>query len=358
MASNPRYPLSRFFFGLAFLAVLILFFTILKPFLVAIIMALTLVSLFHSNYTRLNSRLGDRKNLSAFLACVILALLIILPLILISGLVYDELNDAYVGFRMQLASGAVAGVPTWDEGSAWAGVWGHVERYLGVSELSVSMAVSTLVDHLGRYLLEHFSSILGRFGELVFNFAVMVFSMFFFFRDGEKFLAEVRRLLPLEPKYEVMVLSKLRKMTRATFLGIFATALLQGVCAALTFFLFGVSNPVLLGTATAFCAPFPIVGAGLVWGPVALLLILSGSIGKGIAVACLGLAIITSVDNFLRPLIIEETSGGMHLLLIFISLLGGMMAFGPAGLVIGPLIAALLVTFLEIYKVEYRSNLF
>ena len=185
----------------------------------------------------------------------------------------------------------------------------------------------------------------------------MVFSMFFFFRDGDLLLRELKSLIPMAPNYKDMVVNKLREVTYATFFGIFGTGICQGVAAGMIFWGLGINNPTLWAAATALVSLIPVIGTATIWVPLSIYLILTGYLGKGIILLVLGSGVIGLVDNFVRPLIIEGKSEGMHLLLVFFSLAGGLILFGPSGLVLGPLVSALLVTFLDIYRAEFKEEL-
>lgn len=348
---------ARIFFGLCLVLILYLFYRMIEPFVIALILAMTAVTLFYPNYRRLNRQLRDHRNFSSLIMCTVMTLLVILPLMLFFIALFNELNAAYVEFRMQLANAELVNLETWKEDSIVAELWSRLARYLGVEEQNLPLAFSMLVDQGAKYILDHYSAILGGVGTVALQFSIVIFSMFFLFRDGELFLLEVRKLIPLAPHYEEMVLAKLRDVVYATFFGIFATGILQGVVAGLIFLALGIKNPVLWGTATAFFSLVPVVGTAAVWVPMSIWLILNGFLLKGVLLLILGATVIGLVDNVVRPLIIEEKSGGMHLLLVFFSLLGGLTFFGPAGLVVGPLVAALLVTFLEIYKIEFDADL-
>ena len=119
----------------------------------------------------------------------------------------------------------------------------------------------------------------------------------------------------------------------------------------------GINNPTLWAAATALVSLIPVIGTATIWVPLSIYLILTGYLGKGIILLVLGSGVIGLVDNFVRPLIIEGKSEGMHLLLVFFSLAGGLILFGPSGLVLGPLVSALLVTFLDIYRAEFKEEL-
>ncbi len=353
MRAANRY--SQTFFVLSFALVLYAFYRILEPFLVAVVLALTVVSLFYANYEELRRRLGNRSNLSSVIMCTIITFLIIIPLLLLFLLLASEVSEAYATFQKQQPY--LAQQLSGDGDEVLRRFWERLGRYMGQEGMDLAGLISTLVDRGAQYLLEHYSSILGRVGSLIGNFFVMIFSMFFFFRDGDSFVREVKKLIPLAPEYEDMVFDKLKAVTQATFLGIFATGISQGVMAGIIFFALGFKNPILWGTVTAFFSLLPILGTAAVWAPMSIYLMSTGEVGKGVILFTLGVTVIGLVDNLVRPLIIEGRSEGIHLLLVFFALAGGLLYFGPAGLVLGPLVVSLLVTFLEIYKIEFEEEL-
>ncbi|RPJ49499.1 MAG: AI-2E family transporter [Acidobacteria bacterium] len=351
------YKYSQIFFGLVFLLILFVFFQMLRPFLVSIILALTLVSLFYPNYRQLRIKLKGRKGLASLLMCTVITILIIIPSFLFFLALFEELNTAYENVRQELDRQPGQQQEYQIENPVVRELWTQVNRYLGVDGRNLRVTFSRVVDRAIGYLLEHYSAILGGIGFFFFNFFIMIFSMFFFFRDGHVLLNEFKRLVPLAPEYEEMLIERLKEVIYATFFGLFATAACQGVAGGLIFFGLGLSNPVLWGTAIAVFSLVPMVGTAIVWVPVAVYLLLTGSVIKGIVLLCLGGVVIGLVDNLIRPFIIEGRSHGLHVLLVFFSLAGGLTLFGVPGLVLGPLVAAILVTFLQIYKIEFKDDL-
>jgi len=324
------YRYSQLFFGLVFILIIVVFYKMMKPFLVAVILALTLVSLFYPNYRHLRNRLKGRAGLASLIMCTVITILIIIPSIVFFLALFDELNSAYDTVRATLEQQQPAQQEYLQERPILQKAWQQFNHYLGVDGGNIRVTFSRIVDLIISYLLEHYSAIIGGIGVFIFNFFMMIFSMFFFFRDGARLLEELKRLVPLAPEYEEMLVDKLRQVIYATFLGIFATAV---------------------------CSLVPMVGTAVVWVPMAIYLMLTGSVAKGIILLVAGGLIIGLIDNFVRPLIVEGASEGMHVLLVFFSLAGGLALFGPPGLVLGPLVAALVVTFLQIYKIEFREEL-
>jgi predicted PurR-regulated permease PerM len=348
---------SKIFFSLAFLLVFYLFYRMISPFLTSVILSLTLVSLFHANYLELNRRLGHRSNLSSALMCLIVTILIIIPFLLFSIALLNEFVLAYEGFQTQMTTGELGIDLALLENGFISEIQEQLSRFLGIEGLSFTLLISSLLERVAEYLLEHYTMILGGIGAFVLKFAIMLFSMFFFFRDGEALVAELKKLIPLAPEHEDLLLSKLKEVVYATFLGIFTTGICQGIVAGFIFYFLGISNSILWGTATAMFSMVPVLGTATVWIPLSLYLLLSGAYWKGITLLILGVTVIGLIDNLIRPLIIEGTMEGMHLLMVFFALAGGLLLFGPSGLMLGPLVAAMFITFLEIYKIEFREQL-
>jgi predicted PurR-regulated permease PerM len=349
---SVSYKYSHIFFTLVFILIIVVFYKMMKPFLVVVILALTLVSLFYPNYRHLKGKLKGRAGLSSLIMCTIITFLIIIPSFIFFLALFDELNAAYNSFRSTLDHQPPQEQYLSDR-PLLRKAWEQLNHYLGVNSSNLRDTFSRVGDRIIGYLLDNYSSILGSIGVFISNFFIMVFCMFFFFRDGHTLLEEMKRLVPLAPEYEEMVVEKLRQVIYATFFGIFATAACQGISAGIIFMILGINNPVLWGTATAIFSLVPVVGTAVV----GLYLIFTGSAVKGVILLTLGALVIGLVDNLVRPLIIEARSEGMHVLLVFFSLAGGLALFGPPGLVLGPLVAALVVTFLEIYKIEFREEL-
>ncbi|RPJ85682.1 MAG: AI-2E family transporter, partial [Acidobacteria bacterium] len=262
------YKYSQIFFGLVFLLILFVFFQMLKPFLVSIILALTLVSLFYPNYRQLRIKLKGRKGLASLLMCTVITILIIIPTFLFFLALFEELNTAYENVRQEVDRQPAQQQEYQIENPVVRELWTQVNRYLGVDGRNLRVTFSRVVDRAIGYLLEHYSAILGGIGFFLFNFFIMIFSMFFFFRDGHVLLNEFKRLIPLAPEYEEMLIERLKEVIYATFFGLFATAACQGVAGGLIFFGLGLSNPVLWGTAIAVFSLVPMVGTAIVWVPV------------------------------------------------------------------------------------------
>src|SRR4030095_12869793 len=181
-------------------------------------------------------------------------------------------------------------------------------------------------------------------------------TMFYFFRDGPLLLAKLKYLSPLADDYEEELIHRFLSVSRATIKGTLLVAIIKGTLGGLAFWFFGIQGAVLWGVVMVFLSVLPIVGPWLVMYPAALILLLGGQVWQGIALFLIATFVIGLIDNLLEPIVIGRDSG-MHELMVFFSILGGIGLFGVMGFIVGPVIAALFLTLLEIYGKEFNSQL-
>jgi len=178
-----------------------------------------------------------------------------------------------------------------------------------------------------------------------------VIAIFYFLRDGDWLFARVERALPLEPRHTRAIAREFGRVGRAVVLGTLGTALLQGTIAGVGFWLVGLPTPLLLGALTVVAAIVPIVGTSLVFVPVIAYLLLVGELARALILLGLWLTVVGLIDNLIRPLL-DRWNLRLHPLVAFLGLFGGLATFGPSGLYLGPLIAALFVAVVRIYEEE------
>jgi predicted PurR-regulated permease PerM len=152
------------------------------------------------------------------------------------------------------------------------------------------------------------------------------------------------------------IIRKFRDVSFATFYGSLLTAVVQGCAAALLFWILGIASPLFWGAIVSFVSLVPIVGAFLVWIPMSAYLFLSGNTASAIVLLVGGGVVVSSIDNVLKPIIIRGRTD-MHPLLVFLSVLGGMQVFGFLGVLLGPLVVAFFVSFLNFYRLEFSDTL-
>jgi predicted PurR-regulated permease PerM len=186
-------------------------------------------------------------------------------------------------------------------------------------------------------------------------FGLTLYFLFFLFRDGDAIMRGLIRALPMGDAREERLFRKFAEVSRATVKGTLVVAMVQGALGGLMFALVGIPAAVFWGVAMGVLSLLPAIGAALVWLPAAVFLFATGAIWQGLVVVVGGTFVIGLVDNLLRPILIgRETK--MPDYLVLLATLGGLTAFGLAGFVAGPIIAALFLVMWEMFAEEYAPH--
>ncbi len=220
-----------------------------------------------------------------------------------------------------------------------------LEAHTGISAEQIQVGlVSASREVLKRAASMGGGFFLGALGSLL-GFAIMLFLLFFFLRDGDAMLARARRLIPLNEERKERLFRQLSGVTRAIVVGTSVTALLQGILIGIGFTIAGLASPVVFGVLAALLSMLPVGGAAFVWGPAALWLFINGRWGFGIFMLAWGF-MLGGLDNVLRPLLISGRAR-ISALAVFIGVLGGIPAFGAIGIIAGPVVLSLVLALIE-----------
>lgn len=215
-----------------------------------------------------------------------------------------------------------------------------VEAQLREAAITTGRAIGAWVLRLGQNV-----------ARLVLMTFVMLYVLFFFFRDGQEIVQRVIRAIPLGEQREAHLVRRFVEVSRGTVKGTLLIGLVQGTLGGLAFWVLGVHAPILWGAVMVVLSILPAVGASLVWAPAAVFMIISGRWGAGIGLIAFGTLVIGLLDNFLRPILVGRDAK-MPDYLILISTLGGLAIFGITGFVLGPLIIALFLVMWETFGRE------
>lgn len=333
-----------YFFFVILFGLTVLAFFMMKSFLIPFLFALILVHFFNPVYNFLLKKTGQ-KGLSSGLTCLLIALIIIIPVLVILMLAANEVQSAVT--RLAGNSDIFSGIINLTDKIAAVPFFKAIDFENIINQNSLLSASKNFSQGF-LYVLQGAYTGLLRF---IFVMFIMFFSLFYMFIDGQRFLKKMMQLLPLQKKYDKALLQSLNSMVRATVKGTILMAALQGIASGLLFWLAGVSSPLFFGILVALSSVIPSLGSGLVWLPVGVGMILLGHFGAGLAIILTGFLVISTMDNLLRPKLIGSDTE-MHPLLILFSTLGGIAIFGIAGFIVGPIIISLLVSLWDIYVLE------
>ncbi len=211
----------------------------------------------------------------------------------------------------------------------------------------------TVIRQIGSWSISTLANIsksfLGDTIRIIYQLVVIVVSSFFFIRDGHVILDYIDDIVPLPPKEKKAFFDRAKQILQAVIYGITLTAGIQGVLGAFGWWYVGLPSPALFGAIMALLAMIPFIGTPLVWGPGAIYLFYVGNIKGAIILAVWGIMIVSTVDNFIRPVFISG-GGKVHVLMVFIGVVGGLATWGFLGLFLGPLIISLFIFLLDSYR--------
>jgi len=335
-----------------FLIVLIIFsviacFFIFKPFLVEILAAAILVSIFYAPYEWLVKKFRNHRNLASLVMCIFIILIVIIPAVNLiiytaqrSVLAYSDTIDFLNKSNL--------------DGIIKTNVL-EKAHLLGFDGVDIKVFVADTAKKSSDWLVSGAANFVrGTTGFFV-SLIIIIFTMFFFFVDGSKMMEKIMYWTPLSNKYDREIFKKFRDVSYSTMVSTFVTAIAQGLIGAIGFMIAGL--PAFFpGLLMGFFSLMPFVGSGFIWFPTGVYLLFAGQIWQGAFILAWGTLVVSVIDNVIRGYIIKGKAQ-VHPIFIVLSILGGISLFGFWGVFFGPLIISLAVTIFHIYELEYGEVL-
>jgi len=320
---------------------------VLRPFYGTILWGMVVAILFNPLNLRLRKAMGQRRGLASIATVLLVIVMVILPLILISASLGQQASGVYrmvqsgeLDFVLYLQR-ILDAMPSWMR---------ELLNYFGLTDLaSVKDKVTGTLAEASKLIAAKALGIgLGAF-DFALGLGVMLYLLFYLLRDGDGLLIRVKNAVPLEAGQKTLLLNKISLVVRATVKGGIAVAVIQGMLGGLAFWFLDIPAPLLWAVVMAFLSLLPAIGAAIVWGPVALYLLVTGDIWQGLFLIAYGVLVIGLVDNLLRPYLVGQSTK-LPDYVVLISTLGGIEVFGLQGFVLGPLIAAMFMVSWEIFR--------
>jgi predicted PurR-regulated permease PerM len=338
------------FLAVTLAIILYLSFRILRPFLQSFILAAATASLSFPVYERITRRLGGRSNLGAAVTVILLVLVVAVPVTIYSSVLSREAVNLTKGLNAatirQYFDQAVEKIlpDRFD-------VKGLLQGRFAPDALFGSSYFEEAVNRIGSAANNLLQGFIAGVASVLLNFIVFFLFLFFLLRDGKALVRELMDLSPFEEVSERDILSHLTKTIRAILLGGVLVPVVQGILAMIGFAIFGMPSAILWGSLLVVGAVIPIVGSTSIWVPATIYLALTGETWQWVGQLLYCIFIISTSDNILKPIILREAAN-FHPLIAFVSVLGGMAAFGVFGFILGPIIASLFLSILGVYKSE------
>jgi predicted PurR-regulated permease PerM len=330
--NNPRWLAVLVITAIA----LYLCWRMLEPFLSVLLWATVLVIIFYPLYERLVEK-TRRPSISAILSILLIMIAVIMPVVLISLAVANELSQLVN--NLQAAGQKLMSNPVQSE---------RIHKLLSLLQPYVNIEnLKDPISKISQTALKGTINVVGGVLGAVVKVFFILFAMYYLFRDGEKIALKLPDQIPLEHDRAVRILNHTREIISASVYGVLVIAIIQGTLGGLMFWFLGIPSALVWGVLMTLLSTIPMAGAFIVWVPAAIILALSGHWTQAIIMTLWGSLVIGSIDNFMRPKLVGQKAR-MHELVIFFSVLGGLSVFGVLGILLGPVIVAITIALLEV----------
>ncbi|NOY40716.1 MAG: AI-2E family transporter [Planctomycetes bacterium] len=377
-----------------------MFFQVMVQFIVPLFLAAVLVVIFKPLHQWILERCGHRYRLSAALTTVSIVLIVLLP---ITGMIVQAVSEGleiyrtfngpahHVAIQTSEKTVAPAAEPPIDvvtdadasdasgleaesplttsppdvdqDAAAVTAIYDAIERLVGASnQLLAKIGIPALdSENVHRNINEQIQAIatplavgsVRTVASTLFGLAIMILTMYYFFADGPNMVAGLMKLSPLDDTYEQELLDKFGDISRAVVVAVLLSAIVQGLLAGIGYYFAGVEHVFFLTAATAFLAMVPFVGAAAIWVPVCAVLYFytAETTTSAIVLAIYCGTVVSMSDNLVKPYVLHGQSN-LHPLLALLSVIGGIQALGPIGILVGPMLVAFLQTLLVMLNKE------
>lgn len=324
---------SRYFFFTCFIAIIILSIYLVRSLITAVVYAMLLTYIFYPVYKKIKIAVRS-ENVASILTSLIIVMITVIPLIFAANALINESVSLFriarsidlTDFELKLSRFLPQNLDITD----------YLQDFLNNFTLSIARNTSDFLITLPRRAISFFA---------------MLFTMFYLFKEGPFFVSKIEDHIPLKDTHKSDLARRFNNIIYASLYGIVLTAVLQGALGALGLWIFGIPSPILWGIVMVILSMLPFVGAYLIWLPAAVFKIISGDLFNGIGLLLYGVLIVSTVDNIIRPKIVSK-KGKIHPVLVLLGVIGGLQVFGLLGIIIGPLILAILMVFFDLYLIE------
>lgn len=348
-------PLRPYVRPIAFLLMLLLitlaFIGMIKPFLMAVFWAALLALIFQRPYRLLRIRLKGRSNLAAAITTTLIILIVVIPAIFLLLALVNESIGVYKRFE----SGEWDLTQIVDFAETWMPQLTEMLTQVGVDPQSLRSNLSNFAVTATQFAADRVFNYTQDVISFSIQFFLMLYILFFFLRDGRMIMRQIINVLPLGNAWERLLISRFASVARATLKGTLIVAIIQGSIGGITFAILGIEGALFWGVLMTVLSLLPVGGSALVWGPTVVILATQGLWVKAVVLLLVGMLGIGLIDNLLRPILVGRDTK-MPDYLVLLSTLGGLAWFGLSGFIIGPVIAALFLTFWETTGREYGGR--
>ncbi|RMD84922.1 MAG: AI-2E family transporter [Candidatus Dadabacteria bacterium] len=356
-AMDRKNPISREQIVAAFLFIALAGFVylvaeLLIPYATPVAWAVVLAVVFAPANRLLRRALPRWPNLSAGIMTLLVFSMVVVPSLLLTSVLAREAVEGYQHLARFLTSEHFSHIDRLKDHWMVAPLWQWLEQHQASGELEPTAILLSVTKWATQWLATQATAIAKNVVSFIVGLGIMLFSLFFAFRDGHRLLASFAEILPMQPADRERLITRLQQTIVAVVQGLTITAAIQALLLGLGLWLVGVPFAILLSTLAFFLAFLPVGGAAIVWVPTVVGLLVAGEVGHALILAAYCAAIVGSVDNLVRPIVIGSQAS-LSTPVLFFGILGGLQTYGFIGLFLGPAILATFSVLIRIYRERY-----
>lgn len=318
-----------------------LFLYVIWGFIIPIFLAATIVFLMYKPYQKVLYHIKNRA-VSAIFIMIIVFTCILIPL---SFLTFSLLGQ--VDSLISTGNDLTKNINLEDCSFSFC-------RIIEDNLIFFDMSFDSFLSRISHYLTISFSSIFSSVSRFMINFFVFILAFYFLLVDGEKFLLYIRKIIPMKEEYKIALFHKFKDVSKSVFTDSIFVAILQGSLVGLGLYFCGFSNTLFWSVVASFFSLIPFLGTTIIWIPAVIYLFLTGKVLTAILLSIYCIIIVGLSDNVLRAVLLNHKTK-IHPFIVLISILGGLQVFGFFGIFFGPIIASLLITVLQLYKLDLNK---
>jgi len=341
---------ARISFLALFLVLLLAFGVIVKPFFLPALIAFLIAVICRPVNGFFCRLFKGRRMWSSLASTVVVSLCVLVPLVLVVTIAAVSAVGALKSVISQLQVGQIAhGI---DAVGAW--IQNQAARIPGVSlaDLNLRAKLVEFLSSVGTAAYQYSPRVLTATVGVFTDFVLVIIFVFIFFAEGKALFSTIISLLPLAPEHKKIIVQEITSVITGTFTGMIATACTQGFLIGIGFWIAGIANPAVWGALAVGVTLIPLIGGPVMYVPPAAALIIGGHFYKGLFLLLYGVGIVSTIDNVIKPIAMRGKVN-VHPVLLAMALIGGALWLGTAGIIVGPVIVALMLAMLAIYRREF-----
>ncbi|OGQ48565.1 MAG: hypothetical protein A3I09_03030 [Deltaproteobacteria bacterium RIFCSPLOWO2_02_FULL_47_10] len=341
---------SRIAFLILLVALMAAFVAIIKPFLLPAMFALVIAVICNPIYRFFFRLFKEWRYIASLVTTFIVCLCILAPLGIVVVVVIINASQAVSYITQQLEGGQIA--VAIDVINAWLTTKSVEYANLLPADFNLRTMLVGFLKSVGRIVYQYSPQVLSATANIAASLLLVIIFLFVFFADGARLYKTLLGLLPFDENHKQILANDIRLVISATFLGQIATSCAQGLLIGIGFMLAGIDNPAFWGLVAVGVTLVPVIGGPLMYVPAGIALIISGHFGKGGFILLYGVLIVSMIDNVVKPLVMRGKVN-IHPVILALSLIGGGLWLGAAGIIVGPLVVVLMLACLRIYQREF-----